>query len=175
MRLIQDGRFGSILPKLHLAQNLPCAPLISMWSGNTATKNTVHENCPKDMYDDVLFNRKPPFSTNGGVRDALQATGGRMYGIDNAAAAHAQQLFEKLEGIDINPASAVAVAALIEAAENGNVNHNDSIVLNITGGGMERLRRDHHLNYIMPDIRVSAHDPEAELKIVEKVAEKFKR
>ncbi len=175
MRLIQDGRFGSILPQLHLAQNLPCAPLISMWSGNTSTKNTVHENCPKDMYDDVLFNRKPPFSPKGGVRDALQATGGRMYGIDNAAAAHAQQLFEKLEVIDINPASAVAVAALMEAAKKEHIDKTDSIVLNITGGGVGKLRMDYNLNSITPDMRVSAHDPEAELKIVEKVVEKFKR
>lgn len=175
VRLIRDGRFGNALPQLHLAQNMPCAPLISMWSGHAATKDTVHEKCPKDMYDDVLFNRKPPFSIMGGVRDALQATGGRMYGIDNAAAAHAQQLFEELEGIDINPASAVAVAALMEAVEKKIIGQNDSIVLNITGGGMERLRRDHNLYSIVPDMQISAHDPEAELKIAEKVAEKFQR
>ncbi|WP_321417722.1 cysteate synthase [uncultured Methanomethylovorans sp.] len=175
MRLIQDGRFGKELPQLHLAQNLPCAPLISMWLGNTATKDTVNENCPKDMYDDVLFNRKPPFSANGGVRDALQATGGRMYGIDNAAAAYAQQLFEKLENIDINPASAIAVAALIEAVEKENIDKSDSIVLNITGGGMERLRMDCNLHSIVPDMHISAHDSEAELKIVEIISQKFKR
>ncbi len=175
IRLIRDGRFGNVLPQLHLAQNLPCAPLISMWSGNIATKGTVDEKCPKDMYDDVLFNRKPPFSIVGGVRDALQATTGRIYGIDNTAAAHAQQLFEELEEIDINPAAAVAVAALMEAVEKGTIGKNDSIVLNITGGGMERLRRDHNLYPIIPDMRVSAHDPEAEFKIAEKVAEKFQR
>ena len=175
IRLVQDGRFGKVLPQLHLAQNLPCAPLISLCSGGAGTKDVLHEECPGDMYDDVLFNRKPPFSVKGGVRDALKATGGRMYGIDNAAAAYAHQLFEELEGIDINPAAAVAVAALMEAVKNGNIGHNDSIVLNITGGGMQRLHKDHNLISITPDMRVSAHDPEAELKIVEKVSEKFKR
>lgn len=175
IRLIQDGRFGNALPHLHLAQNLPCAPLISMFSGNTGTKDVLHEKCPRDMYDDVLFNRNPPFSVNGGVRDALQATSGRMYGIDNAAAGHAQQLFEELEGIDINPAAAVAVAALMEAAKKGIIGQNEVIVLNITGGGMQRLHRDHNLISIKPDMKVSAHDPEAELMILEKVSEKFKR
>jgi len=175
IRLIQDGSFGNVLPQLHLAQNLPCAPLISMRAGNVTDQSIVDGKCPEDMYDDVLFNRKPPYSVAGGVRDALQATGGRMYGIDNAAAAHAQQLFEELEGIDINPAAAVAVAALMQAVEKKFTGHNDSIVLNITGGGMERLRRDCNLYPIVPDIRVSAHDPEAESKIVDKVAKKFKR
>jgi cysteate synthase len=175
MRLVRDGRFGNVLPQLHLAQNLPCAPLISMWSGSAATKDPVQERCPRDMYDDVLFNRKPPYSVIGGVRDALQATGGRIYGIDNAAAAHAQQLFEEMESIDINPAAAVAVAALMEAVEKGTIGQNDSIVLNITGGGMARLRREYNLNSIVSDMQVSAHDPEAELKIIEKVAEKFQR
>ena len=175
LRLIHDGRFGNVLPQLHLAQNLPCAPLISMWANNVADQSIVDGKCPEDMYDDVLFNRKPPYSVVGGVRDALQATGGRMYGIDNAAAAHAQQLFEELEGIDINPAAAVAVAALMQAVEKKFIDRNDSIVLNITGGGMERLHRDYNLYHLIPDMRVSAHDPEAESKIVDKVTEKFKR
>lgn len=175
MRLILEERFGNILPQLHLAQNLPCAPLIGMWADNAVIKDTVDKKCPKDMYDDVLFNRKPPFSIMGGVQDALRTTAGRMYGIDNNAAAHAQELFEELEGIDITPAAAIAVAALMEAVEKGTINKNDSIVLNITGGGMERLRRDYNLYSITPDMLVCAHDPEAELKIVEKVAEKYRR
>jgi hypothetical protein len=40
---------------------------------------------------------------------------------------------------------------------------------------MERLRRDHSLYPIIPDMRVCAHDPKAEFKIAEKVSEKFKR
>jgi cysteate synthase len=33
MRLKEDGRYGDELPQLHLAQNLPCAPLIHLHEG----------------------------------------------------------------------------------------------------------------------------------------------
>ncbi|MBC7085788.1 MAG: cysteate synthase [Methanomethylovorans sp.] len=175
MRLVQDGRFGKVLPRLHLAQNIPCAPLVRMWVAADVSPDVMEVNCPKDMYDDVLFNRKPPYSVIGGVRDALKATEGRMYGIDNTSAAHAQHLFEETEGIDINPAAAIAVAALIKSLEIGAIDPNDTIVLNITGGGIKRLQRDYNTYSIVPDMNVSANDPEAELKIVKKATEKFKR
>ena len=33
LRLREDGRFGSNLPRLHLAQNLPNAPIYNAWKG----------------------------------------------------------------------------------------------------------------------------------------------
>ena len=34
LRLRADGRFGSILSRLHLAQNLPNAPIYCAWKGD---------------------------------------------------------------------------------------------------------------------------------------------
>jgi cysteate synthase len=167
MRLIEDGRFGSKLPRLHLGQSLPCAPLFSLW--NDVDK--VASSCPDEMYDDVLFNRKPPYGIKGGVKDALEDTGGIMYAVSNEEASEAQSRFENAEGIDINPAAAVAVASLIQAVENGAVKPGDSIVLNITGGGQKRLMADYSTKQLLPSIEVSADDPLAEERIVEKTAE----
>ncbi|MDD2836577.1 MAG: cysteate synthase, partial [Methanothrix sp.] len=106
LRLKADGRFGSCLPRLHLAQNLPNAPIYYAWKGKEA------EPVCSNMFDDVLFNRKPPYGMPGGVRDALEETGGEVYGITDRQAAEAKKLFEQSEEIDILNAPAIAVAAL---------------------------------------------------------------
>ncbi len=153
MRLIQDGRFSSMsgqprLPKLHLAQNIPNAPIYYAWTGK--------EPLPVagEMFDDVLFNRRPPYGIRGGVKDALDATGGQVYGITDDEAAVAKRLFESLEGIDILNAAGVAVAALIQAVQSGSVDQNDIILLNITGGGVSRLKEDFSQNALRCDASV---------------------
>jgi cysteate synthase len=137
LRLIADGRFGETLPNLNLAQNLPCAPLLSRFDG---TK--IHEDCPEGMFDLVLYNRRPPYEIGGGVRDALRATHGIVVGATNLEAQEARMLFQGVEGIDIVPAAAIAVAALMEEVERGAVDRESTILLNITGGGEARLHKE---------------------------------
>ncbi|HJK12953.1 MAG TPA: cysteate synthase, partial [Methanocorpusculum sp.] len=43
---------------------------------------------------------------------------------------------------DLDPAAAVATAALISAVASGAVDSQDTITLNITGGGYARVRED---------------------------------
>ncbi|MFZ3150004.1 MAG: cysteate synthase [Methanothrix sp.] len=149
LRLRADGRFGSILPRLHLAQNLPNAPIYCAWKGKEA------EPVCSDMFDDVLFNRKPPYSIPGGVRDALQETAGDVYGITDSQAAAAKKLFEQSEEIDILNAPAIAVAALEQAAISGSIDPKDIILLNITGGGVARIKEEQTLHRLMPQITIS--------------------
>ncbi|MCK9566879.1 MAG: cysteate synthase [Methanothrix sp.] len=149
LRLRADGRFGSVLPRLHLAQNLPNAPIYCAWKGK-------EQEAPcSDMFDDVLFNRKPPYSIPGGVRDALQETRGDVYGITDSQAAAAKKLFEQSEEIDILNAPAIAVAALEQAAIAGSIKPKDIILLNITGGGIARIEEEHTLNMLKPSITIS--------------------
>ncbi|MDK2826085.1 MAG: cysteate synthase [Methanolobus sp.] len=169
LKLLDDGRFGETLPKLHLGQSLPCAPLYSLWKGVDA----IDAACPDGMYDDVLFNRKPPYALKGGVKDVLEASGGDIYAVTNEEASAAQELFEKCEGIDLNPAAAVAVATLVKAVEAGKVKPDEKIVLNITGGGQTRLTQDYELKQLPVSLEVSAKDEDAEEKVVKKVAEVF--
>jgi cysteate synthase len=138
IRLIEDGRFGRNLPKLHLAQNSPCAPIYASWTGSKMQTG----QCPAEMYDDVLYNRKPPYSVKGGVREALEETSGEVYGIANREAELAQKIFEESEEIDILPAAAIAVAALQKAVLSGAVEKKDPILLNITGGGVSRAKEE---------------------------------
>jgi cysteate synthase len=146
MRLIDDGRFGTTLPVLHLAQNVPCAPLFHARCGGECPKS-----CPGDIYDDVLFNRRPPYDLPGGVREALDLTNGEVVGITNDEAASARKLFEEAEGIDILPAPAVAVAALVRSALSGTIGPGEVCMLNITGGGQVRVREGHGITVLTPD------------------------
>jgi cysteate synthase len=99
----------------------------------------------KKVMSDVLTNRNPPYGIRGGLYDALVDTRGEMYAISNRQGAEAQKLVRETVGIDPDPAAAIATAALIEALETGKIRHNDHILLNLTGGGYERVKEDHTL------------------------------
>ncbi len=91
-----------------------------------------------------------------------------MYGVTNDEAKAAKKLFESREGIDILPPAAVAVAALMQACERG-LNKGRRILLNITGGGYERLKREIPLYPVKPVLNVSGPDVPLEeiLKVIE--------
>jgi cysteate synthase len=150
VRLRADGRFGIHLPTLHLSQNLPFVPMVSAW--NERRRDLVPEKDMPDapgaisrVFSDVLTNREPPYAIAGGVFDALSATDGRMYAVSNDDARAAGRLFTEREGIDLDPAAAVCTASLIRACESSSIDKDRTVVLNITGGGYERVREDHTL------------------------------
>jgi len=144
-RLLNDGRFGNAVPRLHLSQNEPFIPMVKAW------KNRRREIKERDfgvekpldvLYAKVLSSGDPIYGIRGGIFDALQNTNGETYGITNEEAAEASKFFEAVEGIDIHPAAAVAVASLMKAVEWGKVNPQDDILLNISGGGIKRVEEE---------------------------------
>jgi len=90
-----------------------------------------------------------------------------MYAVSNSEARRAARLFEDLEGIDIVPAAAVATASLIQAVAQGGINDSDVVLLNVTGGGTQKLKEDKACYQIKPDIRVAT--PEADLGELQEV------
>lgn len=155
MRLRADGRFGQKLPKLQLTQNLPFVPMYNAWKEKR--REIIPELDMKDAkkqveetYATVLTNRTPPYGVMGGLYDALTDTDGIMYAITREEALEAKALFESLEGIDILPPSAVATASLLKAVEEGNVGKDETILLNLAGGGYKRLKEDYTLYQIEP-------------------------
>lgn len=159
-RMVAGGRFGSRLPELYLSQNLPFVPMVRAWeAGRDAI---VAEDMPDAeasiarVYADVLTNRHPPWGIRGGVRDALAASGGRMYAVANEDARSAGRLFSDTEEIDLDPAAAVAVASLVRAVEEGFIDPGKRVLLNVTGGGYERAAEDLDRYLVEPFIRVAA-------------------
>jgi len=164
MRLLEDGRFGQVLPKLHLAQNKEFAPIFNAWLERrpmiTDTDLTLPVEKITELFAEVLANRTPPYSVNGGVFDALTATQGEMYAISKSKAIAMSKFFSSTEEIDIVPPAAIAVGALVEAVNNEKVAANDIILLNITGGGLLRLKEDYDLVPIKPLITLKhPNDP----------------
>lgn len=143
-RFLRDGRFGAKLPKLHLAQNLPFAPMAKAWEKRS--RSLFEEDLRPELIGQistrVLSTRYPAYSVKGGVFDALTATDGRMYGVTNREVFENMELFSNLEGVDLVPAAGVAVGALVQAVRAGAVARDETILLNITGGGEIMLGRE---------------------------------
>jgi cysteate synthase len=139
-----DERFRGIIPKLHLAQNLPFAPMTKAWhrGERELAKEDLDPALIAQISTRVLSTRYPAYSVKGGVYDALRATDGKMYGVTNDEMQRSKELFERCEGVDIVPAAAVAVGALAQAVENGAVGRSDVIALNITGGGEDLIKAE---------------------------------
>lgn len=146
LRLIGDGRFGNELTKLNLSQNSPFAPMAKAWR---AGRRTIGESdlgdAGKDVssvYADVLTNRKPPYSPAGGVFDAMAACDGVFWEVSNSESESAERFWMSLEQVRPDPAASVAFASLIKAVDEGGIDRNDHVLLNMTGGGLDRVRED---------------------------------
>jgi len=146
LRLIESGQYGDRKMRLHVSQNAPFTPIHDSWQIRSRNLVDMDENDARERVSridaKVLANRKPPYSLRGGLFDALSDTDGTTGVVDNDTASAAASLFERLEGIDVAPAAAVAVAHLLAAVKNGLVGADEPIMLNITGGGYRRVRED---------------------------------
>jgi cysteate synthase len=84
--------------------------------------------------------------------DALTDSGGKVLTATNTEAAKAAALFLETEGIDIHPAAAIATATLIKQVQQKKLPADALIMLNITGGGEERFKKDKKLYFLEPSL-----------------------
>ncbi len=154
LRLLEDGRFGNNKMKLMVSQNIPFHPIHDAWKADSREILDMDDVSARKQVEEiiakVLSNRKPPYPIIGGLYDAMKENGGDVLLVDNTKLKEASKLFNELEGIDIHPASAVAVGSLIQSVENNTVEKDALIMLNITGGGEERFKLDNELFYLKP-------------------------
>ncbi len=160
MRLGADGRFGNGGMRLHFVQNEPFAIMSWAWQlGKRELPVMAEKEAKKNisrLHSRVLSNRKPPYAIAGGVFDALKATGGHMYSVTNEEARNAGLLFESLEEVDIDPAAQVALAGMIQAVRSGTVEPEETVLLNVTGGGMKRIEAEDKRRPVEPDFIFTA-------------------
>lgn len=154
-RFIADGRYGEHLMKLMVSQNAPFTPMYDAWKAGSRALLPFDDNMARKQVESmcakVLSNRKPPYTMKGGLFDALTETKGDIMIVTNDEAAAAAKLFVEKEGCDIELAAAVAVASLAETVKSGKVEKDAVIMLNITGGGIQRFKRENQLVYKEPD------------------------
>ncbi|MBU8892823.1 MAG: cysteate synthase [Bacteroidales bacterium] len=154
LRLIEDGRFGNNKMKLMVSQNEPFKILQDAWRADSREILPMDDDearkVVKIIIAKVLSNRRPTYSVPGGLFDAMKDAGGDVLTATNEELIKAGKLFEELEGNDIHPAAAVATATLIKAVNDGTVNKDDLIMLNITGGGEDKFKRENDIVYLKP-------------------------
>jgi cysteate synthase len=157
-RLIAGGEHGTRPPKQILSQNLPFAPIYSAWRLQRQECLPIAQDSARRqiaaMFASVLSSRTPPYGIRGGLWDTLRASQGDVMAVDNERARAASQWFEEREGIDIDPASAVAVASLLEAVREARIDPHAAVLLNITGGGRKRREATVPLAHPLPDVVV---------------------
>ncbi|MDB4584116.1 cysteate synthase, partial [Draconibacterium sp.] len=175
LRLIEDGRFGVHKMKLMVSQNSPFVPIHAAWNADSRAMLPHDDKLAREQVEEiiakVLSNRKPPYPIAGGLYDAMKDAGGEVLLANNEELTSAAELFNNLEGNDIHPAAAVATATLINAVKDGTVKKDDLIMLNITGGGEEKFKKEHELFYLKPEIVLDI-DPDAE-KVKKEVKKLF--
>ena len=154
LRFIGDGRFGTNKARLMVSQNKPFLPMYDAWKADSRTLLPYDaDQARKDAAEicaPVLSNRKPPYGLAGGLYDALKDTNGDIFAVSNDEANVAKALFEETEGIDIYHAAAVAAASLQQAVNQGVVKSDDTVMLNITGGGEKRFHAEHDIHNLQP-------------------------
>lgn len=155
LRLIADGRFGTVKARLMLSQNKPFTPMADAWRQDSRTLPPYDDEAARKdagrIAASVLSNRKPPYSLTGGLYDAMKDTNGEFFAVSNEEGRLAQNLFKETEGIDIHPAAGVALASLIQALDAGKVKPDEVVMLNITGGGEERFKKDKEIFKLKPE------------------------
>ncbi|MCP4105683.1 MAG: cysteate synthase [Desulfobacteraceae bacterium] len=154
LRLMESNEYGRKKMKLMLSQNAPFLLLYDSWKQRSRElvrrDETILKEQIRHIHARVLSNRHPPYSITGGLYDALDDLGGKIFSISNEEAIAAGALFKTAEGEDICPEASVAVAALKKASVNGYMEKDAIVVLNITGGGMERFRTENPVSYPKP-------------------------
>jgi cysteate synthase len=158
-RRLRNATGSGRLPRLVLCQNAPFAPIYDAWQGGLRRLNDQLANgyrgAAADVFADELTNRMPPYGIRGGVYDSLIESHGDVMATDNPSVQKAMDVFRELEGVDIEPAAAVAVACLNDAVIQNKIDQDSVILLNVTGGGRRRLAMDYPLIQAEPMLRLT--------------------
>lgn len=166
MRLIEDGRFGTHKMKIFVSQNSPFTLMHDSWKANSRAllDFTPEESrrASEIILAKVLSNRKPPYSLAGGLFDALTDTGGDVFTVTNDEIVQWIVRFYKREGYDILPAAATAVCSVAKALEQGKIQKDDVVMINVTGGGLLNAQKK-GVVYAEPDLVLSPDLPAEEI------------
>jgi cysteate synthase len=161
-RLVGDSRFGLALPRLMLSQNAPFTPIYDSWKRGRRDFVGLDPGTARIFTEKivaaVLSNQQPPYAIAGGMFDALRESQGDMFAVHNEEVLQAMKLFERCEGIDIDPAAGVALASLMKAAGSGQIDPDAVVLLHITGGGWNKRASEKELFSVQPDLEISLEE-----------------
>jgi cysteate synthase len=158
-RLIEANLFEGPVPRQHVSQNEEVCPIHKAWQAKR--DHLVDSDSPVEnvsVFSDYLLNKSPAYSIQGGVFNMLSESNGQTYAISKTQAIEAKRIFETTEEIDIMSPGAIAFASLLQALKNNDIHTNDLTVVNISGGGIQRLKQDFEMIEMIPWKTVSKRD-----------------
>jgi len=158
-RLVDEGIFDGPVPVQHVSQNVEHHPIHSAWQDGR--NHLLADDFPDEevnVYSDYLLNKGPAYGQVGAVHDILEESNGQTHIVERDDAIQMRELIESTENIDIMTPGAVAAASLVQAVESGTVNPDDCVLLNISGGGVKRLKEDIETRQIEPWLKVKKAD-----------------
>ena len=118
------------IPAVACVQTAGCAPMVHAWKNNQAVAEPVlspHTRIATLATGD-------PGRTYTELRNRmLRGGGGTFESVTDDEAFRAIHVLAKMEGLSMEPASAVAFAGLIKMVRNGQIKPSDTVVVNLTG------------------------------------------
>jgi len=122
------------LPKLFLSQNLPYAPVLSAIEG----ENPPPPELAEKILAKVLSNARTNIDL---LSNLIKETHGKIYGITNDELLKAKSSFESFLEEEIDFSAGVTIASVLKAIKNNDFNPDEKILIHITGGGYEKVKR----------------------------------
>jgi len=118
------------LPALHLAQAAACAPLVAAW------EQGAEDAVPVERTETVAGGITIEQPARGPMLlQALRETGGAVVAVAEEAILPVRRELSVLEGLDMEPTSAVAFAGLLALRERGAIPPDARVLVAVTGAG----------------------------------------
>jgi len=153
----EQKRLDDFSTRIIMVQNAPLHPVYDyIRNGIIKTQKVMREEWKHTAVKE-LSNMKPPLTFVNGIAEIIEVTGGNAYCVTNDEVKKGMELFKKYEGIDILDASGVATYSLHALIHEYNIKKtNESILLHISGGGIERMKKDYEIYPIEPKYRLNS-------------------
>lgn len=136
------------IPHMVVVQSTGCAPVVRAYEQGVDPMKIT----PWDKPDSVATGLMDPFPWDGDVAlRAVRETHGTAIAVTNEEILAAQRLLAKTEGIFAEPSGVASLAGLIKLADAGGIDRSDTIVVEITGGG---LKDPDIVKHAMPEVPV---------------------
>lgn len=119
-------------PKLHCVQAEACMPIVHAYLRGSDYIQEVEES--ETVAGGVRI-RRPARGEQ--VLDAVRETGGAALAVSDKELLHHQKALARREGIFAEPTSCVALAGLAELCKNKEIDHDETVVVPITGFGLK--------------------------------------
>jgi len=121
------------VPKIGVIQVEGCSPMVHAWKQNKDIAQPVL--LPQTLIA-TLATGDPGRTYTLLRKKMLRNAGGVFESVTDEEAFRAMHYLAKMEGLSVEPASAVAFAGLVKLVRSGHVQSNESIVINCTGHTM---------------------------------------